>query len=56
VVSDSRTAGKAFGNLAGVNVVTVKDLSVEDLAPGTRPGRLTIWTESAVKELGSREW
>jgi large subunit ribosomal protein L4e len=56
VVSDSRMAGKAFGNLAGVDVVAVKDLSVEALAPGTRPGRLTIWTESAVKELTSREW
>jgi large subunit ribosomal protein L4e len=56
VVSDSRMAGKAFGNLAGVDVVAVKDLSVEALAPGTRPGRLTIWTESAVKELASRAW
>ncbi len=56
VVSDSRRAGKAFGNLAGVDVVAVKDLNVEALAPGTRPGRLTVWTESAVKELASRAW
>ncbi len=56
VVSNSKMAGKAFGNLAGVDVVTVKDLSVEALAPGTRPGRLTIWTEGAVKELANREW
>src|SRR5438445_11998289 len=55
VVSDSRTAGKAFGNLRGANAVTVKDLSVEDLAPGTRPGRLTIWTESGVTESRRRE-
>ncbi len=56
VVSDSRGAQRAFGNIPGVDVVRVKDLSVEDLAPGTLPGRLTMWTEDAIRELGSRSW
>ncbi|HZD13296.1 MAG TPA: 50S ribosomal protein L4, partial [Candidatus Binatus sp.] len=56
VVSDSRSAKKAFNNLAGIDLVTVKDLSVEDLAPGTLPGRLTVWTEAAIKALASRDW
>ncbi|MCW4027422.1 MAG: 50S ribosomal protein L4, partial [Candidatus Bathyarchaeota archaeon] len=29
-------------------------LNAELLAPGTHPGRLTVWTRSSMKEL--REW
>ena len=54
VVAKRQGAEKAFGNFTGVRVVDVSSLSVEDLAPGTHPGRLTIWTESALKGLGSR--
>jgi large subunit ribosomal protein L4e len=39
-------------NLAGVDVVTVDQLNVELLAPGTHAGRLTIWTQSALNALG----
>ncbi|KUG20383.1 lsu ribosomal protein l1e (l4p) [hydrocarbon metagenome] len=38
-------------NLAGVDAVTVSQLNAELLAPGADAGRLTIWTESAVKRL-----
>jgi large subunit ribosomal protein L4e len=38
-------------NLPGVDVVTVTNLGPEHLAPGTHPGRLVIWTRSAVKAL-----
>ncbi len=54
VVGESQSARKAFGNFMGVDLVNVKDLSVEHLAPGTRPGRLTIWTESAIKTMSER--
>ncbi|MEK0320023.1 MAG: 50S ribosomal protein L4, partial [Nitrosopumilus sp.] len=30
----------------------VKDLSVLDLAPGSDPIRLTVYTKSAIKEIG----
>jgi large subunit ribosomal protein L4e len=45
---------KGTGNLSGIDVVTPSNLSVEDLAPGGDPGRLTIITESALKMIG--EW
>ena len=54
VVSKRQGAERAFGNFNGIGVVEVSNLNVSDLAPGTQPGRLTIWTESAVKGLESR--
>ena len=39
-------------NHAGVDVVVVENLNAELLAPGTHPGRLTIFTKSAVEKLG----
>jgi len=52
VVSNDERIGKAARNLPGVEVVTVDSLGAEMLAPGTHPGRLTIWSESALKLLG----
>jgi large subunit ribosomal protein L4e len=54
VVGDDKTVGKALRNFEGVNVVRADELSVEMLAPGTHPGRLTIWSESAVKKIAER--
>jgi len=42
---------KACKNLPGIEVKDVKKISVEDLAPGSNPGRLTIWSESSIKGL-----
>lgn len=56
VVSEYQGAEKAFENFEGVDIVRVKDLNVEALAPGTQPGRLTIWTESSIKTLSDRSW
>ncbi|MCD6559710.1 50S ribosomal protein L4 [Thermococci archaeon] len=38
-------------NHPGVDVVVVDNLGVEFLAPGTHPGRLTIWTKGAIERL-----
>ncbi len=54
VVSKRQGAERAFRNFVGVGVVDVSSLNVSDLAPGTHPGRLTIWTQSALKGLGTR--
>lgn len=54
VVDKKQGAEKAFRNFTGVKVVDVPSLNVGDLAPGTHPGRLTIWTQSALKGLGTR--
>jgi len=56
VVGEYQGAHRAFRNFDGVNVVRAQDLSVEDLAPGTHPGRLTVWSESAFKWIGARAW
>ncbi|RLF02301.1 MAG: 50S ribosomal protein L4 [Thermoprotei archaeon] len=45
---------RAARNLPGVDVATAKLLNVVDLAPGGVPGRLTVYTVSAVEELGER--
>ena len=51
VVEKKQGAERAFRNFSGVKVVDVASLNVCDLAPGTHPGRLTIWTQSAIKSL-----
>lgn len=45
---------KAARNLAGADVATGREVNVEDLAPGTHPGRLTVWTEGALAEVAER--
>ena len=45
---------RAARNLAGVDVATAREVNAEDLAPGTAPGRLTLWTESAATEVAER--
>ena len=56
VVADDKSASRALRNFEGLTVVRADNLSVEALAPGTRPGRLTLWTESAIKTLAAKEW
>lgn len=51
VVSKGNGIFKAARNIPGVNVVKIRDLNPEILAPGTHPGRLTIWTSSSIEEL-----
>lgn len=45
---------KAGRNILGTQIVNVNKLTTELLAPGTHPGRLTIWTEEAIKALNER--
>jgi len=54
VVNEDKGISKAVRNLVGCEVVKVKDLSVEQLAPGGKPGRLTIFTKSAILKLGEK--
>ncbi|MEM1515483.1 MAG: 50S ribosomal protein L4 [Candidatus Bathyarchaeia archaeon] len=51
VVSEGNGIFKAARNLPGVDVVKVKDLNPELLAPGAHPGRFTIWTNSSIESL-----
>jgi large subunit ribosomal protein L4e len=52
VTSDEPSRGAR--NLAGADVTTGAEVNVEELAPGGDPGRLTIFTESALAEVADR--
>jgi large subunit ribosomal protein L4e len=51
VITESKGLIDAAGNIPGVDIVTVNNLNPEILAPGTHPGRLTLWTCSAINQL-----
>lgn len=49
VVSKIDKLSKAAPNIPGMNIVEVKSLNTELLAPGGEAGRLTLWTSAAIK-------
>ncbi len=51
VVAQRDGLDRAAANIPGVDVVAAKDLCAEDLAPGGDPGRLTVWTKSAIEAM-----
>ncbi len=51
VITKNEGIVRAARNIPGVDIVTVDNLNVELLAPGTHPGRLTVWTSSAIEKL-----
>ena len=51
VVSKDCLLLRSAKNIPGVDVELVKNLNAELLAPGTVPGRLTLFTKNAVEEL-----
>ena len=52
VVGEDKGINLGARNHPGVDVVVVDNLNAELLAPGTHPGRLTIYTRSAIEKLG----
>jgi large subunit ribosomal protein L4e len=53
VIAEDKGIRKAARNLPGVTIRYVSKLNAEDLAPGTQPGRLTVWTKSAIDALAT---
>lgn len=53
VVVDGDSLVSAASNIPGVQVTTVTNLNTEMLAPGTHPGRLTVWTNGAIEKLNT---
>lgn len=51
VVYEDRGVGLAMRNIPGVDVVELRNLNPEHLAPGGCPGRLTVWSLSAFRKL-----
>jgi len=51
VVSDVQEICKAVSNIPGVDVINIKKLNTDALAPGGHPGRATLFTAKALEEL-----
>jgi large subunit ribosomal protein L4e len=51
VVDENKKALDLSGSIRGVDVKSVKDVSVLDTAPGSRPARLTIFSLNAIEKL-----
>ena len=51
VVGEDKGIFQAARNLPGVDITEVHGLNAELLAPGTHPGRLVVWTRSAIDKL-----
>ena len=55
VVGKNEGVAEAAKNMNGVDVVELSNINAKILAPGGRPGRLALWTESAIKKLSEHD-
>lgn len=55
VVSGPCNLQKAGKSIPGVDIVAVKNLNAELLAPSAKPGRLTIFTEAAIEKMAKEK-
>ena len=55
VVSKPCPLQKSAENIIGVDICVISDLNVNLLAPGGLPGRLTIYSEDAIKRLANEK-
>ena len=51
VVSKDSPVSKLKKSLPGVNIVSLENLSIMDLVPGTKPVRLTIYTKNVIDSM-----
>jgi len=51
IISKDEGVVKAARNIPGVDIALPNQLTVSMLAPGTHPGRLTLWTKSAIENF-----
>jgi len=55
IVNEDRGLGKASRNIPGVDFRTAGKLDLMSLAPGAHPGRLVIWTKSALESFNKEK-
>lgn len=55
VTAEDCALTKAADNVPGVNVIRADELNTEYLAPGAVPGRLTLYTEAAIKKIDAEK-
>lgn len=51
VINEDNGIKKGAKNIPYIDIARVDELSPELLAPGTHPGRLTLWTNSAIENI-----
>jgi large subunit ribosomal protein L4e len=51
VISEDKGVIGASRGIKGVEAAKLLDLSIRELAPGAKPGRLTVWSKSAIENL-----
>jgi large subunit ribosomal protein L4e len=51
IIKEDNGIVRSAANMQGFDISTVSDLSMDLLAPGAVPGRLCIWTKSALEEM-----
>ena len=54
IISTKNNLEKSSNNLSGVDITKPGQLNIEHLAPGGDAGRLTLFTKSALTELGGK--
>ncbi len=55
IVSEKCALINSGSNIAGVEVVPVNELNVKLLAPGSVPGRTTVWSEASIKKMAEEK-
>ncbi len=51
IIEKNDGIAQAAENIPGLEVIEVANLNSKILAPGTHPGRLTVWSESAIEKM-----
>ena len=51
VVSGKCDLLKSASNIPGIDIIEINNINASLLAPGTRPGRLTLFTDAAIEKL-----
>lgn len=55
IVAKDEGITRSAANIPGVDVAMVNQLSASVLAPGTHPGRITVWSKGAIETLGKED-
>ena len=55
IISKNDSIKKSSNNLTGVDIIKPNQINIEYLAPGGNPGRLTVFSKSALLEIGGHK-
>ena len=55
IISTKDGIKKSSNNLIGIDIIKLNEMNIEHLAPGGDAGRLTVFTETALKKMGGNK-